>query len=204
VFEGAEGVGKTTQVTRLVARIAGSGVACEHYREPGGTPLGDAVRALLLDPAGDVAPRAERCCSWRRARSSARTWAPGYTRGVGGARPGSSCPPTPTRSPAAASRRRGAGGNPLATAGSSPTLTVLLALDPAGGARAHGRRAGGSTGWSREDAAFHARVGEAFLSAPTRRGSGSTRGRPRSCGSTPDGRRAEVEARVGRARRPLA
>jgi dTMP kinase len=59
VFEGIEGAGKTTQLLRLTARLAAAGVPSETFREPGGTPLGDAIRALLLDPAREITPRAE-------------------------------------------------------------------------------------------------------------------------------------------------
>lgn len=50
VLDGPEGVGKSTQVVALVDRLRARGRPAEHYREPGGTPLGDAVRRLLLDP----------------------------------------------------------------------------------------------------------------------------------------------------------
>ncbi len=59
VFEGAEGVGKSTQVARLVAAWRAAGVRVASYREPGATPLGERVRALLLDPSGEIDPRAE-------------------------------------------------------------------------------------------------------------------------------------------------
>lgn len=59
VFEGAEGAGKTTQLRRLAARLASSGVAPRVVREPGHTPVGDEIRRLLLDPATDLVPRAE-------------------------------------------------------------------------------------------------------------------------------------------------
>lgn len=60
VFEGGDGVGKSTQV-RLAARaLAEAGVEHVVTHEPGGTRLGETLRGLLLDPAtGDVAPRAE-------------------------------------------------------------------------------------------------------------------------------------------------
>lgn len=59
VFEGPEGAGKTTQLRRLGAWLAHHGVAHVSVREPGGTALGDEIRALLLDPAREIAPRAE-------------------------------------------------------------------------------------------------------------------------------------------------
>lgn len=59
VLEGADGVGKTTQAALLVERMRASGRPVLPLREPGGTPLGDELRALLLDPGRDVAPAAE-------------------------------------------------------------------------------------------------------------------------------------------------
>jgi len=50
-FEGGEGSGKSTQIERLAARLAARGIAAVRTREPGGTPLGEGVRDLLLDPA---------------------------------------------------------------------------------------------------------------------------------------------------------
>lgn len=51
VLEGAEGVGKTTQARLLVDALHSAGIACTSVREPGGTALGESVRALLLDGA---------------------------------------------------------------------------------------------------------------------------------------------------------
>lgn len=54
-FEGGEGSGKSTQARRLADRL---GALLTH--EPGDTPLGAAVRALLLDSMSlDITPRAE-------------------------------------------------------------------------------------------------------------------------------------------------
>ena len=50
VFEGPEGAGKSTQVARLSARLRAAGFDPVVTREPGGTPAGDRVRTLLLDP----------------------------------------------------------------------------------------------------------------------------------------------------------
>jgi dTMP kinase len=46
VLEGGEGCGKSTQAARLAAALG-----AVLTREPGGTPTGEAIRALLLDPA---------------------------------------------------------------------------------------------------------------------------------------------------------
>lgn len=47
-FEGGEGVGKSTQVKRLITRLNRGGLAAIRTREPGGTPRAEAVRAFIL------------------------------------------------------------------------------------------------------------------------------------------------------------
>jgi dTMP kinase len=49
--EGIEGVGKTTNIDFIRDRLTEAGKDVLLTREPGGTPLGEAIRALLLDPA---------------------------------------------------------------------------------------------------------------------------------------------------------
>ena len=49
-FEGPEGGGKTTQMHRLATYLQNQGSDVLVTREPGGTPIGDLVRAILLDP----------------------------------------------------------------------------------------------------------------------------------------------------------
>jgi dTMP kinase len=48
-LEGVDGSGKSTVAKALVDRLTGAGTAAILVREPGGTDLGEAVRALLLD-----------------------------------------------------------------------------------------------------------------------------------------------------------
>ena len=59
VFEAPEGAGKTTQLRRLDAWLSAKRVPHRAVREPGGTPIGDEVRRLLLAPHHDLTPRAE-------------------------------------------------------------------------------------------------------------------------------------------------
>lgn len=60
-FEGTEGCGKSTQINALAARLQDQGQQVLQTREPGGTPLGEAVRNLLQhDEAGaGMSPEAE-------------------------------------------------------------------------------------------------------------------------------------------------
>jgi len=48
--EGIEGVGKTTNIGFIHQQLQAAGRDVVLTREPGGTPLGEAVRGLLLDP----------------------------------------------------------------------------------------------------------------------------------------------------------
>jgi dTMP kinase len=59
VFEGPEGVGKTTQLGLLGAWLEERSIAHIRVREPGGTALGNEIRSLLLDPANEMDARAE-------------------------------------------------------------------------------------------------------------------------------------------------
>jgi len=51
--EGIEGCGKTTQLQKLAQHLRAAGRPCVITREPGGTPLADRIRAILLDPNED-------------------------------------------------------------------------------------------------------------------------------------------------------
>lgn len=49
VFEGVEGAGKSTQVRLVSGWLRAAGVPHVTAREPGGTPVGEAIRQILLD-----------------------------------------------------------------------------------------------------------------------------------------------------------
>jgi len=53
-FEGIEGSGKTTQIQLLSNYLEDRGIDHVLTREPGGTPIGDQIRRLVLDPRNSV------------------------------------------------------------------------------------------------------------------------------------------------------
>ena len=63
-FEGLDGSGKTTQLQRLAGALESGGERVVVLRQPGGTPLGDTIRGIILDSrtdlaVGGIAPAAE-------------------------------------------------------------------------------------------------------------------------------------------------
>ncbi|MFC1886050.1 dTMP kinase, partial [Thermodesulfobacteriota bacterium] len=48
-IEGIEGSGKTTQIKHMVEYLNDKGHDCIVTREPGGTDIGEKIRAILLD-----------------------------------------------------------------------------------------------------------------------------------------------------------
>jgi dTMP kinase len=59
VFEGVDHCGKTTQLDRAERWLHARGHAIERLREPGGTPTGERIRSILLDPVLEISARTE-------------------------------------------------------------------------------------------------------------------------------------------------
>ncbi|MDP7287010.1 MAG: dTMP kinase, partial [Phycisphaerae bacterium] len=49
VIDGPDGAGKTTQAKLLAEFLTESGLQVQRIRDPGGTEIGDEIRAILLD-----------------------------------------------------------------------------------------------------------------------------------------------------------
>ena len=59
VFDGAEGVGKSTHIRRVADLLLANGTPCLTVREPGGTPVGDDIRGIVLHSPHELAPATE-------------------------------------------------------------------------------------------------------------------------------------------------
>ncbi|HET7181413.1 MAG TPA: dTMP kinase [Candidatus Limnocylindrales bacterium] len=167
-FEGPEGGGKTVLARRLAEELQRRGHAVRSLREPGGTRVGERLRAILLEKAGPNAlvidPRADALMfSAGRAQLVAEIIRPAIERGeiVIDARHADST---------LAYQGYGAG-LPLdelrsiqafATGGLVPDLTILLDVSPEVGI---GRKSGDGVNRfeSTFDLAFHERVRAGYL-----------------------------------------
>jgi dTMP kinase len=160
-FEGVEGSGKSTQLELLRQALVGRGREVVVTREPGGTPAGERMRAVLLDPGVELHPRAEALLfAAARAELVAAVIRPALERGAAVL-----CDRYLDSSLAYQGDARGLGRGPVeevnrfATGGLLPDLVVLLDLDPASGLR---RRSGELDRIEAQDLAFHRRVRQAF------------------------------------------
>ena len=163
VLEGPEGAGKTTQLRRLDAWLEQHGVPHVSVREPGGTPLGDEIRRLLLEPGRNMDPRAEALLFMAsRAELMAEVVGPALTRGLvvladrlflstyAYQIAGRGLPEGEIRE-----------ANALATRGIVPDLTLLLTV-PAAAARARTELRGAPDRMEQAGHEFHERVERAF------------------------------------------
>lgn len=165
VFEGAEGAGKTTQIRLLAERLTAAGARCLAVREPGGTPVGDAIRALLLDPGSHISPTTEALLFISsRAELMARLVGPELEKGAVVILDRFFLSTYAYQVVGRGLEESGVrAANRLATAGIVPDVTLLLDLPVAEGlARAKRRSDHDRMEQSGED--FHRRVGDAFAS----------------------------------------
>jgi len=163
VLEGAEGAGKTTQIRLLAERLTTAGIQCVAVREPGGTPVGDDIREILLQPEQEITAATEALLFMAsRAELVNREILPSLQKGMVVLVDrfflstyayqifGRGLPEPEIRA-----------ANRLATGGLVPDLTLLFDLPAAEGlARADSR--GARDRMERADDAFHQRVGNAF------------------------------------------
>lgn len=163
VFEGVEGAGKTTQLERLALRLGRRGVTVRMLREPGGTAVGDEIRALLLRPGASIPPRSEALLFMAsRAALVEQQVRPALSRGevVLLDRFFLSTYAYQVDGRGLPERELGEA-NALATGGLAPDVTVLLTLPVADGLSRAARR-GDADRMEQADRAFHERVEGAF------------------------------------------
>ena len=165
-LEGGEGVGKSTQLRLLADALRARGMTVVTTREPGGTPGAEAIRAMVLDPAGE---------SWG-ARAEALLFAAARADHVDGLiRPALARGDWVLTDRYLYSSRAYQGGGSglddadilalhrIGSGGLLPDRTVLLELDPALAARRLAARdLGQSDRIGGRDTAYHARVATAF------------------------------------------
>lgn len=167
-FEGGEGSGKSTQVKRLVTRLAGQGIETLATREPGGSPGAERLREVILSGAvKPFGPEAEALMfAAARIDHIEKTIQPALAEG---------CFVVCDRYIDSTRAYQGASGSVAAefvdalekavATGAMPDLTIVLDLDAAEGMKRAGlRRADAATDrFEAEGSAFHEKVRQAFL-----------------------------------------
>ena len=163
-FEGPEGAGKSTQLRLLADRLQAEGLTPLLSKEPGGTPVGEQIRDLVLDPALNMVALTEFLLyTASRAQLVADVLRPALEAGR---------LVLCDRFTGASVAYQGYGrGLPLevihdltrrATGGLKPDLTLLFDLEPEVG-QARVAQRGQKDRLERADLSFHRRVREGFL-----------------------------------------
>jgi dTMP kinase len=164
-FEGGEGAGKSTQLTRLADRLRASGAGVLNLREPGGTSFGEKMRDVLKHPGSAIQPAAEALLfAACRAQLVAEVIAPALASGQVVL-----CDRFIDSTVAYQSGGRGLdrtlieSANRLACGAVRPDLTILLDLDPSRGlGRASVRDHGQADRFEVLDAEFHRKVRDLY------------------------------------------
>jgi dTMP kinase len=170
-FEGIEGSGKSTQLARLSAHLTARGIAHRVTREPGGTPLADQIRSLLLSPRDEAVFAETELLLYAAARAQ-------HVRGV--VLPALAeglpvlcdrfCDATVAYQGAARGLDAGAVAwlNAFAADEATPTLTLLIDVPVEAGFARVSARGGRPDRLERESARFHERVREGYLELAAR------------------------------------
>jgi dTMP kinase len=164
-FEGVEGSGKSTQLALLADRLSARGVSVRRTREPGGTPIGERLRAILLDPARrDLDPVAEFLLfEADRRQHLLQVVRPGLAAGAWVL-----CDRFSDSTEAYQSAGRGLDADWVAAVdrrvrdGLAPDLTLLFDVPPRDGLARTRSRDGREGRFESEEIAFHERVAAAF------------------------------------------
>lgn len=186
VLEGGDGSGKSTQLPRLAEWLRGRGVEVVVTREPGGTPLGQTLRALVLEGEDLIDPNTEALLmAADRAQHVAEVIRPALARGAWVLSdrhvPSSLVYQGVVRELGVDAIEQV---NAWATGGLTPDLVIVLDVTEEVAAT---RRPGTPDRLEREGDAFHAGVRAAYRDLATGRG---------WCVIDGSGSPAEVEARV--------
>lgn len=165
-FEGGDGAGKSTQAALLAESLRGLGHSVLRTREPGGTPVGEQLRSLVLEHGnGEIDPRCEALIfAASRAAHATQVIRPALARGelvLTDRYIDSSVAYQGAGRELGAERIRSL--NEWATSGLGPDLTVLLDLDPADGRDRRTSGEGAEDRLESEPDDFHSRIRQAFL-----------------------------------------
>ncbi len=164
-FEGVEGCGKSTQLTLLQEYLEGEGHRVITTREPGGTPIAESIREILLDPANTAMGSTTELLLYEAARAQHvhEKIAPALAEGTIVL-----CDRFADSTTAYQGAGRGIGREVLhdlhhmATGGVWPDLTLLIDLDVTIGLE-RARHRGRKDRLEREAIEFHQRVRDGFL-----------------------------------------
>jgi dTMP kinase len=175
-FEGVEGCGKSTQLAMLAERLRGAGRPVTTTREPGGTPIAEKIRSILLDAAhAGLDPVAE----WLLIEAARREHVRTVIRPALAAGAFLLCDRFSDSTEAYQAAGRGLDPRFIADVdarvreGVAPDLTLVYDCDPREGlarARARNARADAAAGgrFEAEDLSLHEKVRDAFLAIARR------------------------------------